>query len=83
MIQDKPLSTLRSECQRLVTAVEQSGVKFLLWNRNFIPAILQAQEQVAAGTIGQPYAIHADFYFAKDAGPRLGSRQPGDPPLDW
>jgi predicted dehydrogenase len=33
--------------------------------------------------IGRPYAIHADFYFAKDAGPPKGTRQPGYPPLDW
>jgi predicted dehydrogenase len=83
VIQDKPISTLRSECERLVEAVEQSGVKFLLWNRNFVPTILQAREQVAAGAVGTPYAIHADFYFAKDAGPPRGSRSPGDPPLDW
>jgi predicted dehydrogenase len=83
VIQDKPMSARRSECERLVAAVEQSGVRFLLWNRNFVPAVLQAREQVAAGAVGQPYAIHADFYFAKDAGPPLGSRVSDDPPLDW
>jgi predicted dehydrogenase len=83
VIQDKPLSTLRSECLRLVAAVEQTGVKFLLWNRNFIPAILQAREQVAAGAIGDLDTFHADFYFAKDAGPPLGTRPSGRSPLDW
>jgi predicted dehydrogenase len=83
VIQDKPMSTRRSECERLVAAVEQTGVKSLLWNRNFIPAVLQAREQVAAGVVGEPYAIHADFYFAKDAGPPRGTRSPGYPPLDW
>jgi predicted dehydrogenase len=82
-VQDKPLSTRRSECDRLLAAIEQSRVKFLMWNRNFMPAVLHAREQVAAGAIGRPYAIHADFYFAKDAGPPKGSRQPGYPPLDW
>jgi predicted dehydrogenase len=28
-------------------------------------------------------SIHVDFYFAKDAGPPRGSRQPGDSPIDW
>ena len=83
VIQDKPMSTRRSECERLVAAVEQAGVRFLLWNRNFVPAVLQAREQLAAGAVGQPYAIHADFYFAKDAGPPRGTRPPGYPPLDW
>jgi predicted dehydrogenase len=54
-----------------------------MWNRNFIPAVLDAQRQIQSGVIGQPYAIHADFYFAKDAGPPKGSRQPGYPPINW
>jgi predicted dehydrogenase len=92
IVQDKPLSTRRSEVDRLVEAVERTRtdwqsvrrrVRFLLWNRNFLPAVLHARELLAAGTIGQPYAIHADFYFAKDAGPPRGSRQPGYPPLSW
>jgi predicted dehydrogenase len=83
IVQDKPLSTRRSEVDRLVEAVEQSRVKFLLWNRNFLPAVLHARELLAADTIGQVQAIHADFYFAKDAGPPRGSRQTGYPPLDW
>jgi predicted dehydrogenase len=45
--------------------------------------VLHAREQIAAGAIGKPYAIHADFYFAKDAGPPRGSRQPGYPPINW
>lgn len=83
VVQDKPLSTRRSEAERLVETIERSGVKFLMWNRNFQPAVLHARQQLAAGAIGQPYAIHADFYFAKDAGPPKGSRLPGYPPLDW
>ncbi|TXT23694.1 MAG: hypothetical protein FD138_3189 [Planctomycetota bacterium] len=83
VIADKPLSTTRVEADRLVDAIEKSGVKFLMWNRNFIPAVLDARNQIAAGAIGQPQAVHLDFYFAKDAGPPKGSRQPGYPPIDW
>ncbi len=83
IVQDKPLTTRPSEADRLVEAIERSGVKFLMWNRNFIPAVVQAREQIAAGTIGEPYAMHLDFYFAKDAGPPKGSRPPGYPPVDW
>ncbi len=54
-----------------------------MWNRNFIPAVVEAKRQIQSGVIGQPYAIHADFYFAKDAGPPKGSRQSGYPPIDW
>jgi predicted dehydrogenase len=83
VVQDKPLATNRLDAQRLLEAVESSRVKFLLWNRNFLPAVLHAREQIAQGALGAPRAIHVDFYFAKDAGPPKGSRKPGDPPLDW
>jgi predicted dehydrogenase len=83
VIQDKPMSTSRTECNRLVEAIEQSGVRFLMWNRNGIPAVQETRRQIERGTIGRPLAIHADFYFAKDAGPPKGIRQPGYPPINW
>ncbi|HIE97666.1 MAG TPA: Gfo/Idh/MocA family oxidoreductase, partial [Fuerstia sp.] len=83
VIQDKPMSNSISECDRVVQAVEQNNVKFLMWNRNLLPALVQAKEVIDRGDIGVPYAIHVDFYFAKDAGPPRGSRGPDDPPLDW
>src|SRR5207247_6993044 len=73
----------RSDADRLVATIESSRVKFLMWNRNFLPAVLHAREQLTSGAVGRPYAIHLDFYFAKDAGPPRGTRQPGYPPLDW
>lgn len=83
IVQDKPMSTRLSECDRLVEAVERNRVRFLLWNRNMLPAVLHARDLVRSGAIGRPYAVHADFYFSKDAGPPKGTRKPGDPPLDW
>jgi predicted dehydrogenase len=83
VVQDKPLATCRGDADRLVAAVEANRVKFLMWNRNFLPAVLHAREQVAAGVIGRLCAIHIDFYFAKDAGPPRGSRPLGYPPLNW
>jgi predicted dehydrogenase len=83
VIQDKPMSNRLSECDRVVEAVERSGVRFLMWNRNRLPALVQARGMIDRGDIGDPYAIHVDFYFAKDAGPPKGSRASGDPPLDW
>jgi predicted dehydrogenase len=83
IVQDKPMSTKLSECDRLVEAVERNGVKFLMWNRNRLPAVVEATRIVRSGEIGIPYAVHADFYFSKDAGPPKGSRKPGDPPLNW
>jgi predicted dehydrogenase len=83
VVQDKPMSNRLSECDRVVEAVERNGVKFLMWSRNFLPALLEAREALAGGAIGEPYAFHVDFYFAKNAGPPKGSRQPGDPPSNW
>lgn len=83
VVQDKPMSTRLAECDRLVAAVERNRVKFLLWNRSMLPAVIHSRELILSGAIGKPYAIHADFYFSKDAGPPRGSRKPGDPPIDW
>lgn len=83
VVQDKPMSTEVSQCDRLVEAVERNNVKFLMWNRNFLPALMHARQAVTEGMIGDLFAIHVDFYFAKDSGPPKGSRQPGDPPIDW
>ena len=83
VVQDKPMSTKLSECDRVVDAVKKQNVKFMMWNRNFLPAVLHAREQIKAGVIGKPQAIHVDFYFSKDSGPPKGTRKPGDPPINW
>lgn len=83
VVQDKPLSTSRSEANRLAAAVRSRNVRFMMWNRNFLPAVLHAKEQVEAGAVGRVLSIHADFYFAKDAGPAKGTRMTGYPPMDW
>ena len=74
IVQDKPMSNRVSECDRVVEAVERNQVKFLLWNRNYLPALVQARQAVESGKIGDPYAIHVDFYFAKDVGGRAGRK---------
>ncbi len=83
VVQDKPMSTKLSECDRLVEAIEQSNVKFMLWNRNFLPSLNDARRTIEEGAVGKPYAFHIDFHFAKDAGPAKGSRAADDPPLNW
>jgi len=83
VVQDKPMSTRLSECDRVVEAVERNGVKFMMWNRNLMPAVLHARDVIESGGIGKPFAIHVDFYFAKDAGPPKGARVPGNPPMNW
>ena len=83
VIQDKPMSNSLAECDRVVEAVARNNVRFLMWNRNFLPAVVKAREAIAQGQIGTPQAFHVDFYFAKDAGPPKGSRNPDQPPIDW
>ena len=83
IVVDKPLSPCLAECDALVAAVAEHQVKCLVWNRNFLPALVEAQAALERGAIGQLEAIHCDFYFSKDAGPPKGTRKPGDPPINW
>lgn len=83
VIQDKPMSNRLSECDRVVEAIAWNRVKFLMWNRNLLPAVVAAKEALDRGDVGEPYAFHFDFYFAKDAGPPKGSRKENDPPINW
>ena len=83
IVVDKPLSPSLSECDAIVAAVEERGLKCLVWNRNFLPALLEARRAVEEGALGTLQAIHCDFYFSKDAGPPKGSVEPGAPPINW
>src|SRR5262245_19330295 len=83
VVQDKPLTTSRAEADRLVAEIEKSGVRFLMWNRNGLPSVQHAKSQLAAGAVGRPYAVHLDFYFAKDAGPPKAPRSPDAEPMCW
>src|SRR5262245_53364079 len=49
VVQDKPMSTRLFECDRLVEAVERNRVRFLMWNRNCMPSLVQAREVLASG----------------------------------
>ena len=80
IVQDKPMALTLGECDRVVAAVEKAGVRFLMWNRNTFPSILQACEVLAGGGLGDPRAVHVDFFFAKDAGVLLGSGEPEEIP---
>lgn len=83
IVVDKPLSPSLEDCDALVAACEKNKVKCLVWNRNFLPALIEAREALSSGAIGELRAIHCDFYFSKDAGPPKGTRGPDDPPIDW
>ena len=73
VVQDKPMSTGCGDATGWSRRSSANRVKFLMWNRNFLPAVLHAREQIErrARSAGV-YAIHVDFYFAKDAGPPQG-----------
>ena len=83
VILDKPLALNLEVADQLLAAVQAKGVHSLVWNRNYLPALVQAKALLDAGKIGRLRSIHCDFYFSKDAGPRKGSRVPGDPPINW
>ncbi len=83
VIQDKPMADTLAGCSRILRAVRRAGTRFLLWNRNGNPAIRQARNLLCSGALGKVKAIHIDFYFAKDAGPRIGEGSPEPPPPSW
>ena len=83
IVVDKPLSTNTHKCDKLIDAVNKNGVSCLVWNRNYLPALIQANQKVSSGEIGKLLSVHCDFYFSKDAGPPIGSRKSNDPPIEW
>lgn len=83
IVQDKPMSTRLSECDRVVEAVRRNNVRFLMWNRNYLPALIQARDAIEAGKIGTLQSIHVDFYFAKDAGPPKQTRKTDGRSINW
>ena len=80
---DKPLSTKLTECDRLIDAIERNKVTCLVWNRNYLPSLIQANNKIQSKEIGKLLSLHCDFYFSKDAGPPIGSSKPNDPPINW
>ena len=83
VIQDKPMADTLADCTRIVRAVRRAGTRFLLWNRNGAPAIRQAHGLLEQNALGTLRAIHVDFYFAKDAGPRIGEGRPAPADPSW
>ena len=83
VILDKPLALRLSDADQLVESVARNRVQSLVWNRNYLPSLVQAKATLDSGKIGRLLSIHCDFYFSKDAGPPKGSRGEGDPPINW
>lgn len=81
--QDKPMAESVVDCDRIVAAVERAGVRFQLYTSNTLASIRQARRMLDAGDIGLPYAIHVDFYFAKDAGVLRDSGESEVVPPSW
>jgi myo-inositol 2-dehydrogenase/D-chiro-inositol 1-dehydrogenase len=69
---EKPIDHDLSKIDRVLTAVEQSGVKLQVgFNRRFDPNFRRVREIVAAGEIGDPHIL------------RITSRDPGPPPIEY
>lgn len=83
LVIDKPLSTHLDQCDKLIDVINKSGVCSLVWNRNFLPSVLQAKSIIEKGDIGSLVSIHCDFYFAKDAGPPLRIENDNTQPINW
>ncbi len=53
IVVDKPLSPSLNDCNELVAAVAEHGVKCLVWNRNFLPALAEARHNLNNGAIAE------------------------------
>ncbi|MCA9169635.1 MAG: Gfo/Idh/MocA family oxidoreductase [Planctomycetales bacterium] len=83
VVQDKPMATELADCDALVSSVAASGLQFMMWNRSALPAIRSTHDLIRSGRLGRLQQVHVDFYFAKDAGPPLGSVGPNHTPVVW
>lgn len=59
---EKPLARTAEEAERMLNAVEKSGVKHMVgFNYRFVPAIREAKKLIEEGTIGRIYHYHAKY----------------------
>ena len=58
---DKPMATTLADADRLIAAVEKTGVKLTYVHRLFSPSTQQARQIILDGQLGLPWAIHVDF----------------------
>jgi predicted dehydrogenase len=62
---DKPMAGSIADARAIVDAVRRAGVVAMpAYHYRFDPAIRAARDQVAAGRVGLPYAIHSEFLIA-------------------
>lgn len=73
---EKPLAMDVSQGQRIVTAVEQAGVKNQLnFNFRYYPAVTRARQLIAEGFLGRVFSFRGCFYRSSYINP--------DKPLSW
>ena len=71
IVSDKPTAVTLADAERIVSAVEASGVKFLVtFSSRFVRPFAQAQEAVRAGKIGD--LLVANFTYIMANGPLVG-----------
>ena len=83
IISDKPMSNRLSECERLFHSVKINKVKYMLWNRNFLPALLKTKQILSDRNLGPINSFHVDFFFSKDSGPPKSISNQSGEKIDW
>lgn len=73
---EKPLAMNVAEGQRMVAAVEKSGVKTqMTFNFRFFPALIRARQLIEAGFLGRVFSFRGRYYRASYISPQK--------PLSW
>ena len=57
------MSNRLSECERLFHSVKINKVKYMLWIRNFLPALLKTKQILSDRNLGPINSFHVDFFF--------------------
>ena len=83
VISDKPMSNRLSECEKLAHSIKKNDVKYMVWNRNYLPSLLRTQQILSDKNLGPIHSFHVDFFFSKDSGlPKSSNNQLGKK-IDW
>ena len=59
---EKPMAITLDDCKKMVAAVKQAGVKFLIgYHRRFNPLVQHAKKLVNDGYFGDPFYVESDY----------------------
>lgn len=63
MLCEKPLTTNERDCERIIDAVQNRNLKFMVHHQlRYVPAFYKARQFIKSGQLGAVFAIENDYY---------------------